>query len=250
MYDIKPLEEEWKRYRKKKRRPYLFLGLFIIAVAAGSGLFWSIKGKTDFFTTGIQNKSRHSDSVPSSTVRQPVYIENKPVGKLEIRTDSAEEEGEEISTEIVESLPLTEEKSHRKKPRVKLNIVTTEMPEARREKREEKPHKRVHLSITKTSGAQAYREVARRFKETQDPDDSLFLAKAYYRQKKYKKAEYWALQTNNINSGIEESFFIFVKAKVKLGHKNEAIRILSKYIRETNSAEAVNLLHKIKRGRV
>ena len=37
MYDIKPLEEEWQKYRKKKRRPlYMILMVLLLLVAAGA----------------------------------------------------------------------------------------------------------------------------------------------------------------------------------------------------------------------
>jgi len=38
-------------------------------------------------------------------------------------------------------------------------------------------------------------------------DDSLFLASNYYKKGAYKKAVYWALQTNKIDKNIEETGF-------------------------------------------
>ena len=106
----------------------------------------------------------------------------------------------------------------------------------------------MHLNIVETSSVSAYKDVAKRFKQTHDTDDSLFLARSYYRKGNYKKAEYWSLQTNKINRNIEESWLIFAKSKVKLGRKNEAIDILTKYIKKSNSAEGKSLLNKIKKG--
>jgi len=245
MYDIKPLEEEWEKYRRKKRKPYIFTGVAILVLLFGvSGLYY-FKEKLFSFTDKNSTKKIHSKTI--------VFSEDKSLNKLEVEAPVRvlEAEQEEASTEIVEDLPISDGKPVRKKPRVKINIVTTEMPKVKKHSsRRETPHKRVHLAITETSGPSAYKELERRFKETQDTDDSLFLAKAYYRQHKYKKAEYWALQTNNINANIEESILIFAKAKVKLGRKHEAIRILSKYIQQTGSVEAKMLLIKIKKGKV
>ena len=248
MYDIKPLEEEWKKYRKKKRKPYIFMGLAILVLAIGAVGLYYLKGKG--FIIVDKNVTKH---IKPKTM---IFIEDKPLHKLEVEqpvqaVEAVEAEPEEVSNEIVEDLPISNKKPIRKKPRVKMNIVTTEMPKANKHSlKREMPHKRVHLAITETSGPSAYKELERRFKETQDTDDSLFLAKAYYRQHKYKKAEYWALQTNNINANIEESILIFAKAKVKLGRKHEAIRILSNYIKQTGSLEAKMLLEKIKKGKV
>jgi len=242
MYDIKPLEEKWERYQKQKRKPYIVSGAIFLCVGAIAALlFYSGRLKpllnhTRSDRVDIENKSVH-------------FIEEPALDRLEIKENGSPEFVEE-SSEIIEDLPLSETKPVKKKPHVKLHIVTTEMPHIKRHvEKKEKPHKRIHLAIKETSATSAYKDVARRFRETQDTDDSLFLARTYYNRRAYKKAEYWALQTNNIDNSIEESIFIFVKAKAKRGHKNEAIRILSKYINESNSREARNLLKEIKRGR-
>jgi len=39
---------------------------------------------------------------------------------------------------------------------------------------------------------------------------------------------------------------IFAKSKVKLGHKNEAMRVLKAYIKRSNSYEAKKLLKKLR----
>ena len=139
------------------------------------------------------------------------------------------------SIEIIDELPISEDAKTIKKP--KLNIEV-----------EEKPRKKMHLDIIETSSVSAYKDVAKRFAQSHDTDDSLFLAKSYYRKGNYKKAEYWALQTNKVNDNIEESWLIFAKSKVKQGQKNEAISILTTYIKKSNSLQAKNLLNKIKKG--
>ena len=132
---------------------------------------------------------------------------------------------ENESMEIVEDIPIPENVKTIKEPKVKM-----------------------HLNIIETTSLSAYKDVAKRFNQSHDTDDSLFLAKSYYRKGNYKKAEYWALQTNKVNENIEESWLIFAKSKVKLGRKNEAIRILTVYIKKSNSVEAKSLLDKIKKG--
>ncbi len=246
MYDIKPLEEEWEKYRKKKRKPYVLMtGVFLLMVLTGAALYYT-KGM-DYFI----HKEKNSTILPKKAEkREFVYVENRPLERLEVEKP-VQAEVSENPVEIIEDLPLSADRPIRKKPRVKMNIVTTEIPTVKkRVQAEEKPHKRVHLTITETSTTSAYKEVAERFRETHDTDDSLFLARTYYNMGKYKKAEYWALQTNNIDSTIEESILIFAKAKAKRGHKNEAIRILSKYIKSSNSPEAKLLLKKIKKGKL
>jgi len=243
MYDIKPLEEEWKKYQNKKRKPFIFAGIFILLVGAGIAGIYYTKG-FDFVLADKNN------STPKVEKKVLAFVENTPLKKLEVKK-TEQLKISENTDEIVEDLPLSNDRPIRQKPRVKMNIITTEMPTVKkRTAEEEKPHKRKYLAIKETSTSSAYKDVAKRFRETRDTDDSLFLARTYYNMKKYKKAEYWALQTNNVDSNIEESILIFAKAKVKRGHKNEAICILSKYIKGSNSPEAKRLLRKIKKGKL
>jgi len=119
--------------------------------------------------------------------------------------------------------------------------ISEEIPEVK---------KRVHLKIIESTSVTAYKDVEKRFLESHDIDDSLFLAKSYYKKGNYKKAEYWALQTNKLDENIEESLLIFVKSKMKQGSKNEAIAILTDYVKKSNSQEAKNLLYRIKNDKL
>jgi len=244
MYDIKPLEEEWQKYRRKKRKPYLVIGALLFLATIGIAALYYTKGIDTLLADWNSTKQ------PEIEKKEIAFVENKALERLEVKSPEVLETSENPD-EIVEDLPLSNEQPLRKKPRVKMNIVTTEIPKVKKRViKEEKPHERKYLTITETSGSRAYKEVAERFRETQDTDDSLFLARTYYNMGQYKKAEYWALQTNNVNSHIEESILIFAKAKTKLGHKNEAIRILSKYIKGSDSREAKILLKTIKKGKL
>ncbi len=256
MYDIKPLEEEWKKYNKKKRRPWfvLIFSIFLILLISLTLLNYKEidflkfddKGKVEIvankstsllidkaLTTLEIKKPIINNEVSKATEIKPVTVtsyENRPLG-------------------IAEDMPIQENVKTIKKPRVKIEIKTVEKPRATMN-REEKPRKKIHLNIIETSSVSAYKDVAKRFHQSHDTDDSLFLAKSYYSKGNYKKAEYWALQTNKIDGNIEESWLIFAKAKVKRGNKNEAIRILTTYIKRSNSVQAESLLKKIKKGKI
>jgi tetratricopeptide (TPR) repeat protein len=88
-----------------------------------------------------------------------------------------------------------------------------------------------------------------RFKSTQDPKDSLYLAKYYYKKGNYEKAETWAVNTNNVDGDIEDSWIIFAKARAKQGHRVDAIKVLQSYYDETNSPRAKVLLDKLRRNK-
>ena len=218
MYDINTLEEEWRRYKRKQMRPWIVL-LFVVILAIVTVLFTD---KTTFEKIVPSVPEEKAEVKPVSTV----YIDGPilkpeekrashyPENPLPVEAVSAVSEGGSYSKQTVGS-------------KSKLHIEVVEAGH---------------------SSNNAYKEVAKRFRMGHDPDDSLFLAKAYYLKGMYKKAEYWALQTNKVNENIEESWLVFAKAKVKQGHRNEAIRVLNEYIKRTNSAEAKIVLNKIKKG--
>ncbi len=244
MYDIEPLEKEWRRYKKKKMRPWYILFVIIFIIILIPVLFLNYN-KIKFPEFSIKTNTKVN--IDKSNIE---LLIDKPLSKLEIREVQVNDKSVDIAgfkstvemiqdkeniEIIVEDLPIPKNTLVLKKPKVNEQI-------------KEKPRKKMHLKIIETSSITAYKDVEKRFKQSHDTDDSLFLAKSYYRKKNYKKAEYWALQTNKVNGNIEESLLIFVKSKVKLGHKNEAMQILTSYIKKSNSAEAKNLLYKIKKG--
>ncbi len=253
MYDIKPLEDEWKKYKRKKMRPWyiLIISIFLLLLISLTFLNYNEidfpkfddKNKVEIVTnkstavlidqalTVLETKKSKVSEVPQATEVKPTTVTSY----------------ENDSTEFVEVLPIAEDNKKINKPRVKIKIETIEKPRAKIDT-VEKPRKKMHLNIIESSSVSAYKDVAKRFTESHDTDDSLFLAKSYYRKGNYKKSEYWALQTNKVNNNIEESWLIFAKSKVKLGHKNEAMRILADYIKKSNSAQAKSLLYKIKKG--
>ena len=244
MYDIKPLEEEWNRYNKKKRKPWYLLGLGIIV----STIIFFVIFKfniMDSFKSSDQNKSVETFS-KAEKGRSSSILMDKSLATLEL-----EKSKKNVIAKTLEIKPTTitsyddpmgnselyvKEKKI-KKPRIKSKV-----------KMVQKPHKKMHLNIIETTSVSAYKDVEKRFYASHDTDDSLFLAKSYYSKGLYKKAEHWALETNKVNGNIEESWLIFTKSKVKLGHKNEAIRLLMSYIKRSNSKKARRLLYKIQKG--
>jgi len=253
MYDIKPLEEDWKKYKKKKRRPWFILLFFIFFLILLSFTFLNYK-KIDFLKFYDISKAKivTSESTTLLTDKALTTLETKRPKVSEVQRITKIKPmsvvfQENESVEIIEDIPLLDDTAGIKKPRVKIDIQTIDKPDIETQSIK-KPRKKMHLDIIETSSVSAYKDVAKRFTQSHDTDDSLFLAKGYYRKGNYKKAEYWALQTNKVNDTIEESWLIFAKSKVKLGRKNEAIKILTAYIKKSNSVQAKNLLYKIKKG--
>ncbi len=247
MYDIKPLEDEWTKYNNKKRKP-IYVGVLLFAGMVVAVLtFYNLKefSLPDFTINqsvvsdiDTSNRVLLEGKLTTLEINEPEVIENiKP--PVEINVEKKIEES--IPTlPIVENIPILEEVKKKKN-----TIIAYKKPISKKIQ-SDAPRKKMHLNIIESSSVSAYKDVEKRFYESHDSDDSLFLAKSYFRKGNYKKAEYWALQTNKVNKYIDESWLIFAKAKVKLGRKNEAIRLLTDYVKMSDSSEAKNLLLKLK----
>ena len=111
------------------------------------------------------------------------------------------------------------------------------------------PVRHVNIEVTTRKSDVSAQEIEKRFRFARDKDDALFLAQYYYDKKAYKQALRWALETNKLDSDIEESWLIFGRAKARLGQRIEAIRVLQAYYDRTGSPRAQKLLDAIRRGK-
>jgi tetratricopeptide (TPR) repeat protein len=239
MYDVGRLEEEWKRYKKKKRKPWYAFVFSILTLAVLALSFLNYKEV-------IFSKFENNESVVVEKAKPSVILLDSALTTLEVKKEIIEKPIIEKPTNDNNAVIETDDPMRYKHPNAKkVSIIVTEA--IKKPAAVEKPRKKMHLDIIKTTSASAYRDVAKRFAETSDTDDSLFLARTYYEKGNNKKAIYWALQTNKVDSDIEESWLIFAKAKARSGHRNEAIRILSSYIKRSHSFEAKALLKKLKK---
>lgn len=244
MYDIEQLENEWKRYRKKKLKPW-YIGILLFLVVAVPSVFFLMSDRIDFDT--LKNSFQLSNKISSSEVQPSGAKEDKENSTVLVNgaLDRLETKKKESRiTAVVQPV---------KKP---VNILvdvpvlddtssisySNDLPVA------DKP--KVHLDIVESSSVTAYEDVERRFSQSHEIDDALFLARSYYKKGDYKKSEYWALETNKLDEESEESLFIFVKSKVKLGRRNEAITILTDYIKMTDSQEGKKLLYEIENNKI
>ena len=230
MHDIKPLEEQWKKYRAKKRRPwYLFLiilfSLLVLAIGIYEKKTFKLPSfKLDFLSKTKTIKSKKDmDLIVNSALL--TLAEKNVVEKKEIVNRKNE-------VDALVDLPILD---------VTQNATIDELTKER---------KKVHLDIIETSAVAAYKDVEKRFLISHDVDDALFLAKSYYKKGNYIKSEYWAYETNKINEHNVESLFIFIKSKIKLGKKEEGLSMLHTYIKKTNAENAKALLLEIENNKL
>lgn len=258
MYDIKQLEDEWHRYNKKRKRP-LYILLFIIVTAAVFITLYVNNIFTFKFDSLNLNEFMAKNELNEQDLKSKEVIasENKNVvSTIVVEKPSFDKKIAEVEeTNVVKESPIIilnkEPKAYdhaNEEPVLEVSEAISEVKqkEVIQKTDEVSTRKKVHLDILETSSVSAYKDVERRFYQTHDPDDSLFLAKSYFNRGEYKKAEYWALQTNKVDDGLEESWLLFAKSRLKLGYKQDAIKVLRSYIKRSNSVQAKRLLEKIK----
>jgi len=223
MYDITPLEAEWKEYNSKRKKPFYMVSIIIMIISASIYFldYKDLKVVKSYYVKIVdklksygQNDNNCSTDNNNSIVKKPLTIE----GSKNIKIDNKN------------SYPMDADDVYND------------------EKEKIKPKQIINFEIKDGNDIEVLKEIEARFNAAPDSDDSIFLAQEYFKKEDYKKSAYWSLKTNKINGFIEESWIIFAKSKVKLGQKNEAINLLSQYIKKTGSEKAKKLLKKIKQN--
>ena len=260
MYDIERLEDEWKQFKVKRRKPYFIFTIVLVILLLVFYFFLKYTNMT------ISDKS---NLTKKRIVHQDFQVKDKQNDKfLLAKSLLVMEENEivvpivvkhikeaKVVSPIVDKVVNTPKKLKSVKKRKEIKHYKAKIKKLARKNENKVSHhkkkskivtKRKKVKILETSSTDAYADVENRFKRLRDPNDSLFLAKNYYRNGNYKKATHWALLTNSIDSSIEASWIIFAQSKLKLGQKNEAIQILQNYIERSDSNVAKRILYKIK----
>ncbi|MDD5548248.1 MAG: CDC27 family protein [Sulfurovaceae bacterium] len=163
-------------------------------------------------------------------------IKTRQSAQKNLLTSNVKQQGEQIVTQI-ENLSSKDSSfsnvQNSNNKIVQQNSETYEQPERIKKK----------VKLTQESNVATLIDIMKRFNESHDPNDSLFLAISYYEKKEYNKALFWAIETNKITEEIEDSWIIMAKSKFYLGDKNEATRILKAYASKTGSKEALNIIN-------
>lgn len=221
MYDIESLEQQWKRYKRKK---------FVLPIVLGVLLF--VFGFMVLFWVGAKHPDTTQESTVSSSSNQSMP-----------QTAETKNAPSSLSSEV----PSIHKNSVRKKG-WKMTFADSDSAEnAHAEGGDSSPH--IAITVTSKNVKASVSDMESRFLSDPRKEDALYLAKYYYAKKAYKKAIQWALETNKLDSDIEESWLIFGKAKAKLGMRTEAIRVLQAYYDRTGSLNAKKILGKIRRGK-
>ncbi|NKQ41037.1 MAG: hypothetical protein HF962_05660 [Sulfurovum sp.] len=220
MYNVEKLEQQWKLYRRKKIVAPVVSTLVVLIVA--SGLIYVVsKGKNTLDING---------SVAVSAQ------DNKSIGSV------AKGKILSLGTEV----PSLGSVANKARPKVGQIIFQGEKQAS---EIKVKKRKNLLIQVTERGGKDIAVDIENRFEFAKDKSDSLFLAKYYYDKMEYSKAEKWALETNKLDSTLEESWLIFAKAQAKQGKRIESLKVLKAFIDQSGSTQAKSLMDKIRRGK-
>jgi len=229
MYNVDNLEEKWFRYRRKKA-----ILPMVALVLLGSAIY--LMPRYIDIAGSVVDGNLSLNGVLVTEVGNNIFNNKSSKNKIENDTN------EELSSEIP-SMKLASQDSGSQVGKIIFQSDENSSSFGL------KPRRKIHIEVTEKGDKDIAKEIEARFKFAKDKSDSLFLAKYYYDKGNYKKAENWALETNKIDSGIEESWLIFAKTLVKRGKRADAIKVLQTYYDDTNSVDTKSLMDKIRLGK-
>jgi len=232
MLNIIELEKQWMRYKLKSYIPHFTISISLVIIAIVVLIF---------IQNDVQNVSKPAQEIKvthEQNISKPL-VKQKKEKQLTLHP----------SLNFLQDMKYPEytyvqepKKVYKPKPKIKPLPQKTPVKVIKKKKISK-------ISIEREDSNQDIQKIIKRFKSSNNPNLSLFIAKKYYAQKNYQQAYNYSLITNKINNKIDESWILFTKSLVKLGKKKFAIKILEEYTQETQSAPATVLLSDIKSGK-
>jgi hypothetical protein len=259
MRNIDILEEKWKIYKYRQFAPYAIIATLLLSTL----LYFFLKddvGKKEAVDFEIISANVNIDKeiierkMPLSihgnlNSLEPEIIYNMVTEKICIKRPVINyiENFNENNISIMENEAAESTRSELKKPSTELykaqsNEVCLALPAI---KIDDKPAISKKIKFDVIDNSNALSDIMRRFNQSKDPNDALFLSNSFYESGDYDKSLFWAIETNKITEEIEDSWLLMAKSKAKLGDKSEAIRILKAYSAKKMSNEALELAREI-----
>ncbi len=253
MYDIPELEKKWRKYKRNQIKKPLLFGLATLLLVGGAAIV-----ATTYFNVPKKEVAANNNTTVAPTPQPKPQQQAIVITKVPATPPVAQQNT--TQNPLIAAKPAQPEAEPEQTIDLsKATIIKPDLPKDdirvigfdNNEKKDVKtpdiviPQKSVH----EIAEEERIAEIEDRFRATQDPKDSLYIAKYYYKKGQYKKAENWAVNTNNIDGDIEESWLIFAKARAKQGFRVDAIKVLQSYYDETNSVKAKELLDKLRFGK-
>ncbi len=261
MINIKELEKRWYKYKAKSLTQFLSILAMVILLP--------------YFLYYIYSNRDILMGTPQKEIIQPVAPKiEKKVEKKDLNSTTVETTSKVIIKEkpakteellLSPTIPILDIEEERSEPTKKVHKKATHHTSKKLIPAKQsgaltakelaviagKDLSHEHKKINFTRSSANYKEVMEeKFRVNKHPREALLLAKAYYKEGDYKQAEDWALKANQLDGSLDESWLLFAKSKVKLGKKQEALKILVAYYKKSRSSKAKGLIEKIKEGSV
>jgi len=240
MYDIDELEAKWARYRRKRMIRRALFGMGILFLVGAPILYVTLKDSATASTTARTRTAHPNGIPPKRDAYAPAATKASPSSPAKVAT----------VTPLAPTRPGMQKSSPPeppKKPKMLITLTDRSAPKGNGTGTD--AEKKIRMKMVDVKNTRVVKEIEARFPMTRDYDDAMYLAKYYYRKKRYRKAEYWAMQANTIDSTQEGSWIIFGKAKAKQGHRADALRILQAYYDRSGSMRVKVLIDRIRKGR-
>jgi tetratricopeptide (TPR) repeat protein len=230
MYDIEELEKRWLQYRRKRLLRYssVVLGLFLVGGAVALVLTQRDERVEEKVNRKMEGTVSRKPVKSDSTRKVEKSLETQVPSMNKVGGNQSEKSKKAMISERSGDIVYNREKSSKVKSADK--------------------EKKLDLEIVDPGNRKVVKEIEERFRLSKNYDDAIYLAEYYYNKRDYKKAIEWAKQANTIDSLPEESWMIFCKAKAKVGHRAEALKVLDVYYKRTGSTAAFNLMDLIRKN--
>ncbi|MDR1555094.1 MAG: hypothetical protein LBS39_03595 [Campylobacteraceae bacterium] len=227
--EVLVLEEQWKELKNKKIFKKIVIFFSILFLILSSVLLYLILNAPKDHTLNPLNAS--INETVNATNSTNITQSNTIAVKSDNITNSTKTDKKEVNDTIVH------------KPIIKLPDISYVGPQIIIEPPEEKK------IIIETSSIQSINELIKKFEDTNNIIFANMISEEFFEKKEYRKSLEYALKANGIDPKNELSWIMFAKSQVKLGKKEDAIKALEVFTKSSkNSANALNLLQKIKSG--
>lgn len=259
MRRVDALEEKWKVYKYKQFAPYVVATILLLTIFS----YFLLKDVTNKkkpvqfeVISSIVNMDKEivERKMPlaihgSFNALEPELVYNTVVEQICVKRPTVDyiENFNDNNVSIVESVAINSAKTDKVKSFVESNKnsngeVCLVLPDM---KFDAKPVKSAKIKFDAIDNGNALSDIMRRFNQSKDPNDALFLSNSFYESGDYAKSLFWAIETNKITEDIEDGWLLMAKSKAKLGDKSEAVRILKAYSAKKTSNEALDLISQI-----
>ncbi|MDD3816498.1 MAG: hypothetical protein PHI89_00225 [Thiovulaceae bacterium] len=277
MLNVIELENRWKTYKIKSFIPHAIIAASVLLISVVGYSFLQSKesnqvssqknvvSETIDANTHTQNETKTETAVVQKTKTKPTIVENQePLAQkipLEMPKDASADAKMKLApslsfiNEMNSNIPYYQNTEASQATSDAQNLYQSQeqtQEEVIEEKNEEKIVQAEEVKSVKIERKNTHDDILQvieRFKKSNDPALSLFVAKKYYELEDYHKSYNYALITNELNNNIEASWIIFAKSLVKLNEKEMALKTLRQYIEHSGSNQAKLLLEEIRNGK-